>query len=322
VCCWGPSFGTMTFSSNVPIGVIAVREYFNERKEILMTTLPVADLSEPASSDPVFLPHYAVGGGWTTNVVLINKSDTSISGTIQFLGAGGVTERYFIPPRGCACGGIPTSSASTTTVGAIRVTPDVGMPAPAGLSIFAYSNNGVTVSEAGVPVLHPGQSFRMFEIDAGSYAGQLQTGIAIANPSSTDTASVTLELTDMAGNSTGMTSALTMPPLGHTAAFMKQFSGFESIPYPFRGVVRISTTSPSGIAIIGLRGQYNERNDFLITTSMPVDESTPLSSADALFPHLAEGGGYTTEFILFSGSPGQASSGSLQLFTQSGAALN
>jgi hypothetical protein len=162
----------------------------------------------------------------------------------------------------------------------------------------------------------------MFDIEAGSYPGQLQTGLAIANSSSTDEATVTLELTDLAGNSTGMTSTLTIPPLGHTAAFMKQLPGFEAIPYPFHGVVRVSTTSPSGIAIIGLRGEYNERNDFLITTSMPVDEATPLSSADALFPHFAEGGGYTTEFILFSGSNSQASSGSLQFFTQAGTALN
>ena len=103
---------------------------------------------------------------------------------------------------------------------------------------------------------------------------------------------------------------------------MKQFPGFEGIPYPFHGVVRISTTSAAGVAVVGLRGEYNERKDFLVTTSTPTGEASPVSSAEALFPHLADGGGYTTEFVLFSGSSGQASTGMLRFFTQSGAPLN
>ena len=41
-----------------------------------------------------------------------------------------------------------------------------------------------------------------------------------------------------------------------------------------------------------------------------------------LHGYVAIGGGYTTEFVLFSGSAGEMSSGSLQFFTQSGASLN
>jgi hypothetical protein len=119
-----------------------------------------------------------------------------------------------------------------------------------------------------------------------------------------------------------MTSTFTIPPLGHTAAFVKQFPGFESMPYPFRGVLRISTTSSSGIAVIGLRVEYNALAESLITTSMPVNEAAAPSPAVALFPHFVDGGGYTTEFILFSGSAGQTSSGTLQFFTPSGAPLN
>jgi hypothetical protein len=159
-------------------------------------------------------------------------------------------------------------------------------------------------------------------VDAGSYQGQLQTGLAIANPSAASSADITLELTNLAGQPTGMTSAVTLGPQGQTARFMKQFPGFESIPYPFRGAVRISTTASQGIAVLGLRGEYNERSDFLITTSMPASEVTLGSSAEAFFPHLADGGGYTTEFVLFSGSPGLASSGLLRFFTQAGAPSN
>ena len=313
--------GTFTFSSTAPVGVIALRGFTNERGEFLMTTLPVADLSASASSDVVFFPHYASGGGWTTQVVLVNTTDGAISGTVQFLGSGGSSSPYSIAARSMQRI-VATSSGSTTASGGIRVTPDMGTASPSGLSIFSFKNAGVTVSEAGVPTLRSGAAFRMFEIDCGSYPGQLQTGLAIANPSATNTATVTLELTTLTGAPTGMTSTLSIPPSGQTAAFMKQFPGFEGIPYPFHGVVRISTTSAEGVAVVGLRGEYNERKDFLVTTSTPTDEAAPVSSAEALFPHLADGGGYKTEFVLFSGSSGQSSTGMLRFFTQSGAPLN
>jgi len=74
--------------------------------------------------------------------------------------------------------------------------------------------------------------------------------------------------------------------------------------------------------VVGLRGRSNERNDFLITTTPPVNEATPPSTARLVFPHIADGGGYTTKFILFSGRPGQSSSGTMQLFSQSGGVLD
>ena len=78
----------------------------------------------------------------------------------------------------------------------------------------------------------------------------------------------------------------------------------------------------SGLSIVGLRGRYNERGDFLITTTPPTNEGGTASSAEQLFPHLVNGGGYTTQFILFSGIGGQASSGTLTFSKQDGTALN
>jgi hypothetical protein len=74
--------------------------------------------------------------------------------------------------------------------------------------------------------------------------------------------------------------------------------------------------------VAGLRGRYNERSDFLITTTPSVNEATASSPAALFFPQIPDSGGYTTQFILFSGQPGQSSSGTMQLFSQSGGALN
>jgi len=312
--------GTLTFSSSVPVGVIAIRGLTNERGEFLITTLPVADVNVAPTAGFLF-PHYADGGGWTTQVVLVNTTDSTISGSVEFLGTGGTTSPYSIAARSSQR--VVTSGAgSVTQTGAVRITPAAGTAAPSGLSIFSFRSGGVTVTEAGVPVLRASQSFRMYEIECGDHPGELQTGIAIANPSTTSTATVTLEMTDLNGAAAGRTSTLTIPPGGHVSTFTTQLAGFESLGWPFHGVLRISTTSSSGVSVVGIRGHNNSRGDFLVTTSTPSDESTATSTSEAIFPDLADGGGYSTEFILFSGSSGQSSRGTLRFFTQSGAQLN
>jgi hypothetical protein len=74
--------------------------------------------------------------------------------------------------------------------------------------------------------------------------------------------------------------------------------------------------------VIGLRARYNERSDFLITTTPASNEAAPPSTATLFFPHIVDSGGYTTQFILFSGNAGQSSSGVMRLFSQSGAPLS
>ena len=160
--------GTLTFTSSVPVGVIALRGLTNERGEFLITTLPVAELGS-TSTDAGFFPHSADGGGWTTQVVLVNPADTPISGTVEFIG--GASQPYAVAPRSSQR--IATSGGgSAIRVGAVRITPSAGSVTPSGLLIFTFVNAGVTVSEAGVPLLRPAQAFRMYEVKFGFYLCQ------------------------------------------------------------------------------------------------------------------------------------------------------
>ena len=87
----GPSvLGTFTFTSSVPVAVVALRGFTNAAGEFLMTTLPVAPLSSTAS-DTVYFPHFADGGGWATQVILVNPTDRTMTGTVAFLGQGSDT---------------------------------------------------------------------------------------------------------------------------------------------------------------------------------------------------------------------------------------
>src|SRR5262249_46234724 len=80
--------GTLSFTSSIPISVIALRGNSNARGEFLITTLPVTDLSQVPSNSPGLLPHFAAGGGWTTQILLVNPSDTALAGSIEFYSPG------------------------------------------------------------------------------------------------------------------------------------------------------------------------------------------------------------------------------------------
>ena len=319
--------GTFTFNSDVPISVVALRGFTNERGEFLITTLPVAALATTSTATGLF-PHFADGGGWTTQVILVNPTDGTLTGNVQFFSQGSDTTSgaaatvtvdgvaassfaYSIPGRSSRkfrTSGTPTA----TTSGSARIVPDGGTTTPSGLGVFSFKPDQFTVAEAGVPLLEPATTVRMY----AESAPPIQTGVAVANPSSTP-ATVTFELTTLAGVSTGLTGTATIPGDGQIAKFLDQISGFENLTTPFQGVLRISTTSTAGLSIVGLRSRVNERGDFLITTTSPVDENATSSTAEQLFPHFADGGGWSTQFILFAGS-GASTSGDLRFLSQAG----
>jgi hypothetical protein len=129
---------------------------------------------------------------------------------------------------------------------------------------------------------------------------------------------VNFELFQSDGLSTGLKSTQTIPAFGQAAEFLYQI--FPSLVPPFEGLLRVTTTSPS-VSAIGLRGRSNERAEFLFTTTTPAIETAAPSSAEFDFPHIVSGAGFTTQFVLFSGSSGQGGNGILEFFAQDGTPL-
>jgi len=265
---------TFTFSTSLPVSVIALRGLINERSEFLMTTLPVGSLSS-VSNQPLVFPQFADGGGWKTEVILVNPTGQAMTGSIE-----GFTN-YSIPPRS-AFRFAMDGTGDTVRVGSLRVIP-VGS-APVALVIFSYRRGGVTVTTAGVPASPVGSAFRM-------YAEQ-QSGVSIANTGSLST-DVTFELTNLQGQPVA-TTRKTIVAGGHLSLFLSELPNFDSLASTFQGTLRVTGNS---ISVLGLRGRYNERGDFLITTTPAIDEAAPPAS-DLIIPHVVEGGGYTTQIVL------------------------
>ena len=321
--------GTFTFSSSVPVGVIAVRGFTNERGEFLITTLPVAPIPD-TGTNATLLPHFAAGAGWTTQVILTNPSNNPLTGTVQFFGPGSPSQAaavlnvlvngaanstfsYTIPARAAVRLVVENSDRTTIQVGSVRITPS-GNIAPVALAVFSYKNNGITVSEAGVSALPTGTAFRMYAETSGamSQIGSIQTGVAMANPSPAPVA-VTLELTLLDGSSLALPFTATVPAGGQIARFIKEM--FPALPATFRGFLKVTSTGPIGMT--GIRGRYNERNDFLTTTTPPSNEGLVSPETELVFPQIVSGGGYSTQFIIF----GQSGSGRLWLNSREGTPL-
>ena len=143
----------------------------------------------------------------------------------------------------------------------------------------------------------------------------------MANPANNPVL-VSFELLTLGGGSAGLTGSLTIPADGQVSLFLRQIEGLESLTTPFEGVLRISTDAAAGIAIVGLRSRVNSRDDFLITTTSVANEADDEVSEERFFPHLVDGGGYTTRFVLLSGSDDQTMVGTMDFVDRDGVALD
>jgi hypothetical protein len=190
--------------------------------------------------------------------------------------------------------------------------------APVGVAILSYRQNGVTVSQAGVPSAETGTAFRMYTLTSAD--GSIRTGIAIANPSPVQT-TVEVDLSGLDGSSTGLTGTVSIPAFGQRALFLDEISGFNTMLKPFEGFIRIFSQDGLDLAAMGLRGRLNERSEFIMTTTSPMNENSA-AAQQIVFPEVVNGGGFLTEFVLYNGVPGEPASGTLDLRDQSGASMN
>jgi hypothetical protein len=322
-----PSEGTLTFASSIPVAVITIRCFTNERSEFLMTFMPVLDLSAAVSQVPAVIPHFAQGGGWTTSIVAINPTDRILQGNFESYADDGTlleTTSYTIQPRASSVQRL-ANSASQSQTGWIRVVPGQSTSTPACMSIYSFQENGITVTIAGSAIDPPNTSFRLYsELDSAFPQGKsdtVGTGVAVVNASSHET-TVYFEPTSIQGFPVlpypPSIKSLTLPAWSHRSLFVNEiFLNY----LPSKSVLRIRTGSPEGISVTSIRGRYNERNEFLICTTPPTPETYDRTTSPSSFPHIAEGGGYSTEIVILGNTPGRGVTGKVRYFSQSGAPM-
>jgi len=295
-------YASLEISSSQPVSVLALRLTINQRGDTLLTSTPIADLSRPQSASNIYFPQLADGGGFITSLVLLNTSASTETGTISLFNddgsalslqaAGGAAAsgfQYSIPASGFFV--FKTAgSGNSTQAGWVRVAPSSGN-APVGAGIFSYSPQGILVTDSGVPSVLPTTKARIYVDKSNGH----DTGIALANPGNAG-ANISISAFQTDGIvSVGTSTPLPIASNGHKAAFAGQL--VSGLPANFTGVVEITSATP--FAALTLRSLTNSRNDTLLTT-FPVADETQSAPSPIIFPQIADGAGFSTQFIFIS----------------------
>ena len=316
-------FGTLDVASSQPLSVLGLRMTVNQRANLLFTSLPVADLETAPGKAPLYFPQLADGDGYTTTFILINGTETEENGWVRFYddegvplslaiagGASASAFRYSVPPNGIFR--LQTDGSRTAAqVGSAQLLPDAGTATPAAAGLFSRSIRGILQTESGIAATTPIQRARMYIDLSGSH----DSGLALAQTKGGSQA-VTLRayLADGKTEAGSGPATVTLAGNGHKAAFVRQL--VQGLPSGFRGVLDISSSSP--FAALTLRSLQNSRGDFLLT-AFPLADQERVTTAMPVFPQIAAGGGYLTEFLLL--SQGAESTSVLSLFDDKGVPL-
>jgi len=296
--------GTLTFNSSLPVTVTGIRGLTNERGELLMTTQPVSSLDAPTARTSIIFPYFSDGGGWSTQLVLVNPTDAPVTGVFQFIGpaspgtavstltmtVNGVTGSLFdysIPPRGTVRF-VTANASSDIRIGYILATPKDNSVVPQGFSILSLSNQGITVSETSVRAASPETAFQMYVEKSAT----LHSRLAVANPSASP-AWATFELAPLDGSSLSRITSIMIPAGGHIAPMIEDL--FPTVRDGFQGLLRILSTPSMGVTALRIRN--NKRGDVIVTGIPVSSEASSSTSSTLVFPLVVRGGGFSTEFV-------------------------
>ena len=150
-----------------------------------------------------------------------------------------------------------------------------------GISVVRFISGSNIRSEAAVPAATIGTSFRVYV----ERTDRASTGIAIVNTQA-GAASITAQLSD------GRQTTIQLDGRTQKSQFVHEL--FPDIGTSFVGSMSLTSNVP--IALLALRGTFNQSNDFIMATVPVFSGST--STEPAVVPQIADGSGYVTELIL------------------------
>jgi hypothetical protein len=204
------------------------------------TGLSVAISGPLVPQVPYYFSHVAVGGGFQTTLTYVNYSPQPITCVTNFYSdigsalsvpftGGAVSSRTDTLQPGQSIHDQTTSNSATQMTGWAQGT--CTGPVQASL-LYRLYQAGAPVGEAGVNAeTTPASSFVTF--------AETATGVAYANPSTTQSANITITVYNTGGNRLG-SQTITLGPLAHGAANLGPLLGIQS----FTGFVKITSTLP------------------------------------------------------------------------------
>jgi hypothetical protein len=189
---------------------------------------------------PYYISQLAVGGGWQTTLTLVNYSQQAVTCVTNFysdigsplsisFSQGSVSTRTDTLQPGQSIHDQTTGSPPAVVQGWAQTTCTGPLQASV---LYRLYQAGVPVGEASVNAeTAPTTEFATF--------AQTATGVAYANPSTTQSANITLTVYNATGTKLG-SQIVTLGPLAHGAANLGPLLGITN----FTGFVEITSTLP------------------------------------------------------------------------------
>jgi hypothetical protein len=191
--------------------------------------------------------------------------------------------------------------------------------------------NGVTVSEAGLPASGLMTAARLFidfrnNVSAGSHGPvNVNTGIAMVNPGSVPV-TISLRLLSVSGQVIAAGSG-NLNGRSHLSLYVNEMQTFAPdfvVPVDFPDSVRFASleiTSTMPISLVGQRIIVNQRGEPLMTGTPVADLSLVPSTATLVVPQFADGNGFANTLILLNTSA-STESGTIRFRDDSGTAVS
>jgi hypothetical protein len=195
----------------------------------------------PTGSQSYYFSDLVFGGAFQTTLTYINYGPTSVTCTTSFFADSGtslsipftqgtISSRVDVLPLGGSIHDQTTANLSATVTEGWAHASCTG-PVQASLLYRVYQS-GTAVAEASVNAeTAPTTEFATF--------AQTATGVAIGNPSTTQSASITVNAFSAAGTLLG-SKVITLGPLAHSSANVGPLLGLAN----FTGSVEVNSTSP------------------------------------------------------------------------------
>ena len=148
--------GSLVFESDQPIAVAGLRQNLNDKGETIYTAIPVIDTDSSVNA-PAIIPYLRLGDGYSTTLILLNRSDQRARGVIQLAREPVTATPYDLPGNAIQRMDLTNSGPYT---GHVEVVAEPDTMTPAAIALVQLKSETGVFGETILPAVAPSPAAR------------------------------------------------------------------------------------------------------------------------------------------------------------------
>jgi hypothetical protein len=309
--------GTLGFRANVPVFLMGLR-VDQQPSRLFFSRIAVGQEVMTEIGKNV-IPYFIAGGGWVSQIVLVNPAHSKSSGKIVYTFAdsqstGRAENRvleYLIPARGVQR--LRISGKERSRIGYAVVQPVDGTTTPLTSVLLLHDEGTRPTDNALIEALAPESVQTLYVERNGNF---LSTDVVMANPSDKQVVA-RLKLSKLDKAEEGIEQWVTVPPFGMQTVRLDELENNPFRPKSFEGVLRIETRLGSRITAVSVRRAADRTNEVIYSLIPPMEAFPRLEQKSVVLPQIVDSGGYISHLVLVNTSQND-SAVAVDFFSNSG----